>query len=222
MSVYVIHAIYAESEEQWCKLWKSLQSLHKYENRETLLTGYVRKDMWKERLGDVCQRWINFNLHLCPQNKGKSLHIREGLAAFSVPFTVQYLFLVDSDIVLKTSVVEDLVRVLESDSTIGIVAPMHTGDIRHHATIFQHTKQIGSLVINCSDLLESVAGGCWMVRKSLWKAVGGYKEVGLYGPEDIQFVKIAHKCGFKTVVCTSLSVHHPETFRTMQNNVILK
>jgi hypothetical protein len=215
MSVSIIHAIYASSEDQWHKLWDSVESLLKYEKRVMLLTGYVRKKAWKTKLVEICKAHPHLTLHLVDKNRGKSLHIREGLEAFPLPSSLQYVFLVDSDIVLRIPVIDSLVRVLESDQSIGIVAPMHTGDIRHHATILQHTKRIGSLVINWSDLHESVAGGCWLVRKSLWDTVGGYRDRGLYGPEDIQFAKSARTRGFLIVVCTSLSVHHPQTFRTM-------
>ena len=112
----------------------------------------------------------------------------------------------------------DLYAVLSICSDVGIVAPNQIGDCRHLSTVYECHRELhlhndikNNTTIFWSNLHPSIAGGCWMFRKTIFELKpNGFDYVGEYGPEDVLFAKYAMQIlNYKCCLLDYHSVIHP-------------
>jgi GT2 family glycosyltransferase len=137
----------------------------------------------------------------------------------------ELLCFLDSDVVLEGGVVEQLVSVLEEQPSVGIVAPR----IVYPSGLWQKSfDQFPTLIDKFHRFLrlrqieekerrqelatavdvDYAISAFWLMRRSLFDAVGPLDEKIFYAPEDVDFCLRVWKAGYSVRYVPSVSVTH--------------
>lgn len=140
-----------------------------------------------------------------------------------------YICVLDSDTVVNKLAITQLVEILSSDSTIGIVGPVLQGQ---DGSIQNSGRAIPTLslklfkVLPLKKLRERGAGkeqipktqavtdvgylmsACWMMPASLVKKIGFLDENIFYAPEDVEYCMRAWKYGYRVCYMKNASIIH--------------
>lgn len=142
-----------------------------------------------------------------------------------------YICVLDSDTVVNELAIDNLVSVLESDPSCGIVGPrMHDANM-----VYQRSgRQIPTLsekllkVLPMKSLQEKgtaqeaaipengtgsidvgyLMSACWMMRSDLFAQVGLLDEKIFYAPEDVDFCIRVWKAGMRVQYCYDADILH--------------
>ncbi len=177
-------------------------------------------EVLKERFGDYIQLVQNDRNYGC--GKGFNIGIRHVLAN-SQP---EYILIMNNDVVVEATFLDELVRVAESDERIGIVGPKiyyydykgrndiiwsAGGKIRWWSLKIQH--QIGE---NDNDLpkyqaatnVDWISGAVMMFKSCLTEKVGLFNPRYFFGHEDTEYCIKARRQGFRIVFVPTAKVWH--------------
>lgn len=104
-----------------------------------------------------------------------------------------------------------MLSVLEHTENVGLVGvkrrdleekPNHKPDSFYRTWLF--TLPTGQVI----EVSNHVIGTCWIVSHRLLTAIGGLKQIGLYGLDDALYCHRAHIAGFLTVFVPDVSIEH--------------
>lgn len=153
-------------------------------------------------------------------NAGKSAYINKVMANYALDEGT-HVCTVDCDIFFPNpnyGMLAAMSEILEApELSAGIVAPSHTGDIRHTATVFAnklvyYSDTLATDLWWSDEVPNSVAGGIWMFPKYVYdkkQNPPGFDDVGSYGPEDVLFARFVHGIlGLRCYLATGISAHH--------------
>lgn len=131
----------------------------------------------------------------------------------------EYLFLLNSDTIIKDNILEELENFLLKDQKIGIVAPkLFLGDgseqpfafgdyPRLLSLIFEKFKKAPEYLDNPFEV-EWVSGAALIIKRELFEQLGGFDEKFFMYFEDIDLCKRAREMNYKVFVNPKISLTH--------------
>lgn len=207
---------FVPDENQCARLERSLKSLLAYStnlaaakgNNEYhyILAGWI-DEAYIERIEglvslftqgtetDKC--FTHVSLFRLSENMGKGHSCNMSIAEFSKNVEVDYLFMFDNDIVFEDRE-DDLIQVLlEQKEELDAVNPklrypVIACNFKEHPVHNEGALDFGmqtkhGLMRTSTGNYGCVGGGCWLVAKEHWDAIGGYVTVAVYGLDDGKF-----------------------------------
>jgi GT2 family glycosyltransferase len=133
----------------------------------------------------------------------------------------EYLLFLNNDTLVQPGWLSEMLRLAESDSTIGIVGIKqlfpYTNVIYHTGVVFapggvpQHLYPHldASLPhVNLQREYQAVNGACLLMTRSLFDACNGFDEAYLNGYEDTDLCLKVRQRGAKVVCCTTAFIYH--------------
>lgn len=204
--VWCIYVVDPPSFRKTLQAWESIKTHILPYVSDALVVGF--RDMNYKTHLDTLITETDVHTTYAPQNEGKTSHINRGFEHFNLD-NFDFILFSDSDIIFTQPLVNEFLSIYREFHGKLILAPMHSENIRHHATILQYQKRCSYFTLCSTDLSDGIAGGCWMVPTQLWNDLGGYEYVGKYGPEDILFARKAKQCGYEVHVVKDICVIHP-------------
>lgn len=147
-----------------------------YNNKEIIIVNDGSNEVTKKILDKIIHPIV---IVFHQKNKGLSGARNSGISKASGT----YIMLLDSDDKFDSTYAEKSISILEKDSNVGIVTcwgKRFIGD-----EILSEFKPIGGNIDNFMFSNSSI--GTSMLRKSVWKEVGGYDEQMKKGYEDWEF-----------------------------------
>lgn len=184
-----------------------------------------------------CETKLNslaFSIHLIELQKNlgttkpRNIGIRQ---LFSNYPDTNYLCILDSDTEVNSNAILSLVKVLESDPTIGIIGPrLHdakgeyqdsgrntptfsekflkvipTASAKEKALQLQNAIPAeGNGIVNVGYLMSA----CWMMKKSIYEKLGPLDEKIFYAPEDADYCMTCWDKGLKVVYDYDCEILH--------------
>lgn len=165
------------------------------------------------------------------KNYGTTLSRNKGIKALLEDSDVEYICILDSDTVINTSAMLNLIDVLKNDPGCAIVGPkmkdkngvyqrsgrniptlteklfkvLPIESLREKGQAMEASVQVdGSGTVEVGYLLSA----CWMMKKELFKEVGLLDEKIFYAPEDVEFCIRCHKAGYTIKYCKDAEIIH--------------
>ena len=165
------------------------------------------------------------------KNYGTTLSRNKGIKALLEDSDVEYICILDSDTVINTSAMLNLIDVLKNDPGCAIVGPkmkdkngvyqrsgrniptlteklfkvLPIESLREKGQAMEASVQVdGSGTVEVGYLLSA----CWMMKKELFKEVGLLDEKIFYAPEDVEFCIRCHKAGYSIKYCRDAEIIH--------------
>ncbi len=134
----------------------------------------------------------------------------------------EYLWFLNSDAELFQDVASQLVRVMESDNTIGVVGGVlknRDGSLQRSFSKFYDLMPAALLIFGGDKVellgytekdrdVDWVSGGCMMVRADVFRQAQGFDESYFMYLEDMDLCKRIHDLGYRVVIVPSASVMH--------------
>lgn len=134
----------------------------------------------------------------------------------------EYLLFLNNDTEPCSGWLEHMVRLADSDETIGIVGSKllypQNETVQHAGIemmdgmpdhIYRGVPSDDPRVCSTRDL-DMVTGACLLVRRTLFEALGGFDEAYLNGVEDVDLCLQARAEGYRVVYCAESVVYHHE------------
>jgi GT2 family glycosyltransferase len=147
---------------------------------------------------------------------GRNLGIRAGRAP--------YVCVLDSDARLRPGALTRLLAPLEADDTVGLSAPVFTGQAPDASAGRAPTlRRKLRRALNRTDRYEATPGqgrgdawevefaigACQLFRRDAFDAVGGLDPSARFGPEDVDFCLKLRRAGWRVVQVDGLTCDHP-------------
>lgn len=133
-----------------------------------------------------------------------------------------FILIVNPDNQLKPDALEKMVRALERDTSIGLLAPKLVypdGSVRDSARSFPTLTDLFIKRTSLRDIFQKrmdrylqhdedpnhardvdwIAGACWLFRKDLYEKLGGFDERFFLFFEDTDFCRRVHQAGKKVM-----------------------
>ena len=171
---------------------------------------------------------IGLEMVKLPKNCGTT--ISRNLGIRRVAARAQYLCILDSDAFVTVEALRDMMRVLECDSTAGIVGPVLRGE---DGAIQNSGRAVPTLTLKILKVLpiaacqswgermekiEKPAGAvvpvgylmsaCWLMRSVLVRVIGLLDEHIFYAPEDVEYCLRAWTNGYRVLYDGRVSITH--------------
>jgi hypothetical protein len=86
-----------------------------------------------------------------------------------------------------------------------------TGDNAHWINKFENKHTFDDLVISWPNSGVGIGGGCLFIRTKLWNQIGGYRQIGVYAPDDACLMHDCRNNNYLAVVLENCYLHHPGT-----------
>lgn len=177
-------------------------------------------------------RFVDFKLFQLEKNYGttvsRNMGIRYLLECQNRP---NYICILDSDTVVNELAMNNLISVLKSDLSCGIVGPrMHDANMvyqrsgRQIPTLTEKllkvlpvkslqekgTAQEASIPENGTGSIDVgyLMSACWMMRPDLFTQIGMLDEKIFYAPEDVDFCIRVWKAGLRVQYCYDADILH--------------
>jgi glycosyltransferase involved in cell wall biosynthesis len=172
-----------------------------YKNVEVIVSDNASQDDTVSIIRDYVER-NGFKLHINSANigAGKNFNKLIGLA------TGKYVAIYHADDVYESTIVEEAVRLLESDETIGLVGTMgnvmnEQGVLFNTMQLPKHLRKLNKTVYTFDEALSGLVKRGWffvtpsiMVRKKIYDELGVFDAQGFVSAGDYAFwLKIAHQ-----------------------------
>lgn len=168
----------------------------------------------------------HFRIEKLPFNHGTTVTRNIGLRLSKG----EYICIMDSDTELAEGSLADVLSLLNTDGSIGIIAPrliLPGGAVQHSIkpfpTLFQKLAKVHSLLLgrppatrdrydnfpfNTPKEVDSAISACWFFRRELLDKVGFLDEKIFYAPEDLDYCLRIHKDGLKVLYYPDFQVLH--------------
>lgn len=199
---------------------KLLESLHDttYKNYEIILVdNSEKKECEKYRMKKYIPRHANFSYLPQSKNLGYAGGMNRGIQKSNG----DYVVLMNNDIILLGNWLEELVKVIEGNGSIGVISGMAIYDdgtiqkmgevetnpfILRYKSLKKGEKDHGqySEIVN----VDVVSGSCWMVRKEVFDKIGLLDERFFIEWDEVDFCYRARKAGYVTVVNPKSKIYH--------------
>lgn len=155
------------------------------------------------------------------RNHGVAAGRNQGAALTTAP----YICFLDSDARLLPDTLARLIEPMVSDPTVGLTAPVFTGQLPEASAGIAPTLR--DKVLRLSNVrstyrstghgagsagardVDFAIGACQMVRREVFMTVGGFDEDYFYGPEDVDFCLRVGAAGGRVVQVEDAGCHHP-------------
>lgn len=171
------------------------------------------------------------NVHTIYMDKNIGTTRPRNLAISRCSDDFEFLCILDSDTVVNETAFADMINLLNSDETIGIVGPkMYNGDgiaqisAKRFPTVkikllkacpIKKVQKIGERLEGYSfdrscgvHNVDHVISACWLMKKSVVKRVGLFDERIFYAPEDNDYCMRVRKAGYKVVYSAQSEIIH--------------
>jgi GT2 family glycosyltransferase len=138
--------------------------------------------------------------------------------------TAEFVCFLDSDARLHPDTLFHLIAPLLDDATVGLTAPVFTGQLPEASAGRAPTFRRKLLrALNRTDVYERTPGqgreeraevdfsigACQVLRRSAFDAVGGLDDSAPFGPEDVDFCLRLRRAGHRVVQVADASCDHP-------------
>jgi len=170
----------------------------------------------KEKLGNFLD---GFEVEIVEKNEnigfGKAHNLGSEIASG------EYIFFLNPDAKLFPGTVEKMLEIFSSDEKIGIVGSVHVGENgisgeEHFGDRKTPLSIIGKKIFRAKGQLRKnnffetawVSGGAMMVKKDLFRELGGFDENYFMYFEDVDLCLRAKKKGWKTAVHPEAKIFH--------------
>jgi GT2 family glycosyltransferase/glycosyltransferase involved in cell wall biosynthesis len=133
----------------------------------------------------------------------------------------KYLLFLNNDTLVQPKWLEDMVGLANGDPAIGMVGIKqlfpYTSTIHHTGIVFTAGARPLHLYphadarwphVNKQREYQAVNGACFLIRRELFEACGGFDEGYVNGYEDMDLCLAVRQRGFKIVCCTSSFIYH--------------
>lgn len=212
--------------------FRSLDSLEAYFCKypcaaDLYLSGYVHEDLldaFQARLARTTSAQIPAVFLRFRQNLGKARYVNQAVpVALRRHASYRHMLTFDADICFEADVPDLLPRLERLAGLIstslpqksGLIACNYRGENVHLFERFDHRLQLGEERVSWPSQAVApgggIAGGCIFVDLDAWQQVGGYREVGVYAPEDGYLMIDMEAAGYHMCVAETLHVLHPVT-----------
>lgn len=170
------------------------------------------------------------DVHKLDRNCGTTISRNIGLRSL-INDDVDYICILDSDTIVNTNAILTLTRILDNDSTIGIIGPR----MKDKHSVYQHSgRNLPTLteklckVMPVNTLREKgirlevsipnqghgcvpvgyLMSACWVMRKELLLEIGLLDEKIFYAPEDVDYCICCQKAGYSVQYCYDVEIIH--------------
>jgi GT2 family glycosyltransferase len=131
----------------------------------------------------------------------------------------EFLFFLNSDTIMKNNILSELEKIFIENKGIGTVAPkLLLEDESEQPFAFGFYPKILNVIfekfkrapkyLNKPFEVEWVSGAALIIRREIFKKLGGFDENFFMYFEDIDLCKRVKELGFKVIVCPELSLTH--------------
>jgi GT2 family glycosyltransferase/glycosyltransferase involved in cell wall biosynthesis len=133
----------------------------------------------------------------------------------------RYLLFLNNDTLVQPKWLEDMVGVVNTDRTVGIVGIKqlfpYTNTIHHTGIVFtasagpQHLYPYADARwphVNKQREYQAVNGACLLIRRDLFEVCGGFDEGYINGYEDTDLCMAVRQRGLRILCCTSSFIYH--------------
>ena len=144
-------------------------------------------------------------------------------AIFVLEQGVDYILFLDNDTLVDPEFLKELVKVVESDSTVGAIGPKiyyfgyplllcHAIGV-FYPYIYQHRSLGGNKIdvgqFNCLSKVDWISGCAGLYNTHIFKKVGLFDEIfSPYGPEDVDFSLRITKAGYRLAFSPEAHIYH--------------
>lgn len=192
-----------------------------------VLSGWIDDDYYKlydneieELVEEIGNTLFFTDSHFVPltENFGKGIACNEAIKLYAQGPQWSHLFLFDNDIIFKEGTsdeVEVLIDQMKDMNNIGGAKfPVMSFNFEQHqvhniGVLDKGFKTTTGLVMCSTGHFGVLGGGAWIIEKSHWDAVGGYKTDAIYGKDDGAFYLDTIRMGKMVGLSLDHYVIHP-------------
>lgn len=192
-------------------------------NQSLIFGGWAASDaLWAPLQALIEDRLPGAVLHRNEENQGKAWVVNQLVAhAINSGDMFKYILTADSDMVFphhQSAFVKRLIRAAEklqknSNKPLGLLALGQTGDDRNWPAVyencFRYYYRFRKEWVCFPNRPSGIAGGCILVGREAWEAVGGYRVMGVYSGDDAYLLLDVAEAGFCYGLIKTLAVEHP-------------
>lgn len=224
------------SEGYICNCLESILSLEQFQTK----IHVIDNGSSDQTVNLIKQNYPSVDLTTLSSNIGTTKSRNIGLANLSK--STDYICILDSDTIVNSEAITQLVEALKHDSKGGIAVPkMHNmkGNYQHSCKKFPtvQLKLLKALPVKTFEQLgknmelydlESASApiyvdygisACWMIKKSCLDAVGLLDEAIYYAPEDVDYCLRSWKKNYKVIFVPTADIIH-DTQRISKKKLI--
>ena len=194
---------------------RSLQE-QDYRNLEIIVSDNGSTDGSVEHLKN------NFSAILLLEN-GRSLGFGSAVNRGFEAATGDFLLFLNNDLVLRPDSIRELAWLLESDQHIGATVPkilytdipdkINSFGVRIHYTGIACQNKIDQKDSQDLSILETPCGGIFMLKREVFKTIGGFEENLFLYHEDHDLSWRIRLAGWKILVTPKAVIHHHYKFK---------
>lgn len=161
-------------------------------------------------------------VHRYDENRGKAWVVNELIThALKAGKSFDYILTADSDMKFpngQPAVMKRLLRAAHklqknSNKPLGLLALSQCGDDRNWSVVyencFRYYCRFRKELICFPNRPSGIAGGCLLIGRKAWEAVGGYRVMGVYSGDDAYLLLDVAEAGFCYGLIKTLEVEHP-------------
>lgn len=135
----------------------------------------------------------------------------------------EYLLFLNNDTVVTAGWLNVLVEELDANKNIGIVGPKllyPNGTVQHAGVVFDEHKWAHHIYkresgdapyVNKKRQFQCLTAACFLVRRNIFEAVGGFDEAYINGLEDVDFCFKVRELHFGILYCPESVIFHHES-----------
>lgn len=227
--IVFVQTLFAPTDAQFQRNLRSIRSLGSYISRfgctssEFHFAGWGDDDLIRKLEEEISLIFAekNFQIHLFDRNYGKAHVVNEVTKKLSNKNDDSLLFLCDSDIIFDQDCeyifdrIVDVVTLIDGlfGKTFGLLALDQREANCHLPTARENSYSLrswyGTEELKWPAKPSGIAGGALVTTLNAWRAVGGYRQMGVYAGDDAFFLLDIGNAGFSYQLVETLWVVHP-------------
>ena len=207
------------------KCIRSIQQHTKYPH-EIIIVDNGSKDGTRKYLRELDKNFENIHIKLNKKNTGFSGGNNQGVKLAKG----EYVYFLNNDVLVSDGWLESMVNALEADEKIGMVGPLTNSisglqmvtniSYKDDAGFYKYAAAVRAQYAGKITPRRRIAGFAFIMRKELYKRLGGFDEsfgIGNYEDDDL-CIRVRQK-GYAIMVDEGTFIHHfgSQTFKA--NNI---
>jgi hypothetical protein len=226
-SVIYLQPIFAPTEHLKNKNIDSLKSLIAYFEKygvtfDVALEGWAQEDKYWDEIVSVAAALHPVHIVRREHNDGKAVTVNSMYDTVVATSEYSYILTADSDMIFVDTVddmIERLIKISKymtdyNKKKTGIVGLNQLVNTRHYTTVYKNVVHMmrfneSKETVVWPDTPFGIAGGALFIPVEAWKAVGGYRKMGVYAGDDAYIIQDMHAKGYGYYMAKDIAMLHP-------------
>lgn len=230
MNIFIAHSIFAPTRGQADRNLRSIRSISEYFRSYpicglTICFGGWGKEEFVQEIASSIRELFAGNLHesvAFDRNYGKAYVMNQIVDNMTRDASDGFVFLLDADIILEVicpNILERLIYIASESEKythkpFGLIATSQAEGNCHLPAIFDNSYIVpadmwGAERVCFPSKPSGIAGGAILCGIAPWRAVGGYRPMGVYAGDDAYFLLDVGRTGYSYQVAADVYVVHP-------------